>query len=257
VEGGVMDWVVVLELVPANPPDIEEVQRLLWELEDLEPLAMRSDERYALQLLVAGGQPEEALATAVWRWRVAAERLLLGTATFIRSEVMTPAELEQDIKAADKGEPLVASATAIHRDPVVRPDPVVRAVLAVLAGADPEHVAKESGLNPRQLIRWCDLFVEGGRMRLAGTPAPRREHDLRSFDLSGNECRRALEVLSEQTLDLARLAPEANGADGPWRELSSGIDRLRRYVNELTEAVAATRRDVPLEPVEIDLPERR
>ena len=181
------EWVVVLEVVPAAPSDDEDMQRLLWELAEFDPVGMRCDDRYALQLRVLAAQPEEALTTAMARWRVVAAELLLGTATVVRSEVMTRRELELDLEAAHGGDLRRATATATHRDPVVRPERVVPAVMSVLAGDDPEQVAQDAGVHPLQLIRWCDLFVEGGRRRLAGTSWSRLEIDLRFFDVLESE----------------------------------------------------------------------
>ena len=128
-----MEWVVILEVVPAMPLDDGDVQRLLCELEEFDPLGIRCDERYALQLRVLGRQPEEAVTTAIRRWRQATERLLLGAGTVVRSEVMTAGELQRDIKATDDGDQLVTAATALHRDPVVLPERAMPAVLSVLA----------------------------------------------------------------------------------------------------------------------------
>ncbi len=119
-DGAMVEWVVVFEAVPPPLPMGKHMQCLLGELADLDPVGMHCDERYALQLRVLGVHPEEALTTALAKWRSAAERLLLGTAMVVRSEVMTRRELEHDIRAASNGEPLVATATAIQHDPVAR-----------------------------------------------------------------------------------------------------------------------------------------
>ena len=109
-------------------------------------------------------------------------------------------------------------------------------------------------MNPIQLIRWCDLFVEGGRLRLAGALSARSEADLRFFDLLENECRRTLAVLSERTRDLMHAGPDLPGRGEAWREIASEIDALSAYLDQLTEAVVATRRDLPLDTADVDLP---
>ncbi len=108
------EWTVLLEIVPTVPVPRADVQCLLDELAALDPVAMVSDDRYALQLRVADGEPDEALTAVMSTWRMSAERLFFTPATVVRAEVMTCSELEHDIRAAVEGAEVLVTT---HRGP--------------------------------------------------------------------------------------------------------------------------------------------
>lgn len=247
------EWVVVLEVMAVVPPGPGDMQHLLLELADFDPVGMAAADRYALQVRVLTGHPEQALATVIARWRIATERLLLGHATVLRAEVMTPAELKRDMESFTEGRDLATTIARLHDEPLVSPDRVVPHVLSVLAGGDPEQVARAARLRPLQLIRWCDLFVEGGRLRLAGMLSPRSERDFRFFDMLADQCRHALEDLSQHTRHLDGAVPDGTDGTPASVQITSGLAQLGEYLDDLTEAVAASRRELPLRVSKVDL----
>jgi hypothetical protein len=81
-----------------GPPDLE---RLLGCLAEHYPSALHAEDRYALQLVVQGPAPDEALADALHLWRRALRCCGLPAWTVVRAEVKTPAELAAEYDAED------------------------------------------------------------------------------------------------------------------------------------------------------------
>lgn len=100
------DWVVLLEATGdvADPLSAGEVRRLQEAL-DVERSggAIRSGERYALQVTAAGNGPVDALLDVVARWSAAARRLGLPPSRLVRTEVCTPEELDREFEESDRG----------------------------------------------------------------------------------------------------------------------------------------------------------
>ncbi|HVL05589.1 MAG TPA: PAS domain S-box protein [Acidimicrobiales bacterium] len=100
------DWVVLLEATAdvTEPLSAGEVRRLQEAL-DVERSggAIRSGERYALQVTAAGNGPVEALLDVVARWSAAARGLGLPPSRLIRTEVCTPDELDREFEESDRG----------------------------------------------------------------------------------------------------------------------------------------------------------
>jgi hypothetical protein len=89
------EWIVVLEVQAkpggdVGPPDLE---RLLGCLAEHYPSALHAEDRYALQLVVQGPAPDDALADALHLWRGALRCCGLPAWAVVRAEVKTPAEL--------------------------------------------------------------------------------------------------------------------------------------------------------------------
>jgi PAS domain S-box-containing protein/diguanylate cyclase (GGDEF)-like protein len=92
------DWMVLIEVAAGcgEGTGVPDVQRLLGELADSEPVALFDPHRYALHLRVPAGGPVDALATALARWRAALARLDLAPWAVVRAEVVTPEERRRE-----------------------------------------------------------------------------------------------------------------------------------------------------------------
>lgn len=97
------DWVVLLEATEdaAQPLSAAQVQSLLRAIDlGRSGGAIRSGDRYALQVTATGAGPVEALLAAVARWTTAARDLDLPPSRLIRTEVCTPEESEREVEEA-------------------------------------------------------------------------------------------------------------------------------------------------------------
>lgn len=98
------DWMVVLEAVRgpgATPVDTEVLTNLLEVLSRAEPggvqpLALLTDDRYALHLSVDADDVSEALLLALFRWREVSRQLRLLGWDARRAEVMTRVDFEME-----------------------------------------------------------------------------------------------------------------------------------------------------------------
>ncbi|HUR22814.1 MAG TPA: PAS domain S-box protein [Acidimicrobiales bacterium] len=67
--------------------------------------ALRSGDRYALQLTATGAGPIEALLTVVARWATAVRDLGLPPSRLVRTEVCTPEELDREFEESERESP--------------------------------------------------------------------------------------------------------------------------------------------------------
>jgi hypothetical protein len=98
-------WVVLLEVACAEsgPLAVATLEALLGRLADRHPSALQAPDRYALQFLVDGGDPDRALAEGVSLWRQAARDVGVPDDGVVRAEVKTPAELEAECSHEEHG----------------------------------------------------------------------------------------------------------------------------------------------------------
>ena len=100
-------WVVVIEAELASyerPVDLGQIRRLLEKLPKLEPIALHSAERIAVQVHLDAGGEVEALSLALANLRAALAQVDLGHLRVIRAEVLTWAEFERDCRMAGEGD---------------------------------------------------------------------------------------------------------------------------------------------------------
>jgi hypothetical protein len=87
-------WIVLLEATFSGPDlELEQVEALLARLADNYPSALYAPDRCAVQFLVGGGEPHDALAQGIGLWRDAVRNVRFPDGELVRAEVKTPAEL--------------------------------------------------------------------------------------------------------------------------------------------------------------------
>lgn len=97
-------WVVLLEATvsAAEPLSAAQVRNLQDALDpERSGGAIRSGDRYALQVTSAGAGPVDALLAVVARWAAAARELRLPPSRLIRTEVCTPEELDREFEESE------------------------------------------------------------------------------------------------------------------------------------------------------------
>lgn len=119
----------------------------------------------------------------------------------------------------------------------------VSAVLDLLRGGDPSRIAEDLDVEAADLLRWCDLFVEGGRLRVAGRLDPT------SFEVRD----RFLELFVHELLgSLGRIRRQLDGAqDNP--DVAAEVDRVLATTAEIMRAAAVTSGDLPLDDKPVSL----
>lgn len=159
--GGGQQWIVLLEAAggPGQVIDNESFLRLVAACGTPAPTTLFSPDRYALQMSVQAADTPSALSAAVARWQRALERCQLPSWELVRSEVMTPAELEWDLEHAD-----LAAGGA----------PAEQAGRPVPAGIDPmeEELLRRALFDPVTGLASRELFLEAVRCALDAGPAP-------------------------------------------------------------------------------------
>lgn len=97
-------WVVVLEAHPNSgegPVDISQLRRLLEHMPGVEPIALHSTDRVAVQVHVDAPCEVEALRLALADLRAGLPRVGLWDLAVVRAEVLTWEEFENDCRMAD------------------------------------------------------------------------------------------------------------------------------------------------------------
>lgn len=100
-------WVVLLEAADersGTPIDRASLDRLASTWAGVKPTALYSPTRYALQAHVRAPDAPRALASVIAWWQDALRATGLPAWELIRAEIMTPAELEAELRAADRGQ---------------------------------------------------------------------------------------------------------------------------------------------------------
>src|SRR5205814_2225265 len=111
-------WVVLLEAAAdgngGRPLELTALEEVLGLLADWGPSALYAADRYALQLALAGAEPQAVLAEGVELWRSAAAQAALPPWPLVRAEVKTPDELEAELRAEQA--PLLPPSMAVTVD---------------------------------------------------------------------------------------------------------------------------------------------
>ena len=97
-------WLVLLEAADErgrSSIDPSGFDRLIGSWAAPAPTTLYSPSRYALQISVEAVDPPSALAWAIGRWKHAVDKAGLPDWDLVRAEIMTPAELEHELLAAD------------------------------------------------------------------------------------------------------------------------------------------------------------
>lgn len=99
------EWIVLLEAADERGRStIDEVSlgRLVTAWGDPAPSTLYSPDRYALQVSVRAIDPPSALSSAMLQWKDALRRAGLPDWGLVRAEILTPDELEQELRTADR-----------------------------------------------------------------------------------------------------------------------------------------------------------
>jgi len=168
-------WVVLLEAGPEDDLwgslELTALEEFLGLLADCAPSALYAADRYAVQLTIAGAEPQGALAEGVERWQAAVAGAGLPPWPLVRAEVKTRAELEAELRAGQA--PLLPSSMAVTVDAEAL-DAAYQATRAFL-GAATEH-------EVRVIIATLVYRLGGAVM-----PSSRRDPDALPIDLGFGE----------------------------------------------------------------------
>lgn len=100
------EWVVLLEaageVAGGMAVDPLTLGRVVAPWASPAPVTLYSHDRYAVQLKVWAESPHAALASAMGLWRDALRRRALPDWELVRAEVVTPEELEHELRAAEQ-----------------------------------------------------------------------------------------------------------------------------------------------------------
>jgi diguanylate cyclase (GGDEF)-like protein len=157
-------WIVLLEAADegnGSVIDPETVDRLAAAWADVFPTTLHSPSRYAMQVRVEAPDPPSALAVAIRSWNEAISASGAPRWELVRSEVLTPEELEVELRAAERTPDHASTAPvdpvaddllrrALHDRLTGLPNREIflHAVGRVLAGATTRHVVVAVGLEP-------------------------------------------------------------------------------------------------------------
>ena len=103
-EPAAREWIVLLEVADQEHGSALEpasLRRLLAEWPGAVPAALYSPDRYALQISIAAPDPSLALSSAIGLWKGALRGTALPEGDLIRSEVVTPEELEGELRTSN------------------------------------------------------------------------------------------------------------------------------------------------------------
>jgi hypothetical protein len=94
-------WIVLMEATAGSsgsvdPDDVRQLLAVMDHSDDGSGGALQSSDRYAVQVTTTAPGPAEALAFVVSRWTAALRELGLPVWPLVRTEVLTPEELERD-----------------------------------------------------------------------------------------------------------------------------------------------------------------
>ena len=118
---GAAEWVVVIEIGPAQPGraiDPAGLGRLVELIPDPQPVTPEGDDVVALQVYVDAPDEAAALDMASADVRAALSKEGIGDLRFVRAEVMTPEEFERQsaMGIRDQVEPLQPHLRAVTDD---------------------------------------------------------------------------------------------------------------------------------------------
>ena len=101
----VKEWTVLLEATDEgglSPMEPESFRRLVGSWAVAAPTTLYSPNRYALQVTLPAADAASALTVALSLWKDALRRSALPEWDLVRAEVLTPAELELELQAAER-----------------------------------------------------------------------------------------------------------------------------------------------------------
>jgi hypothetical protein len=173
--------------------ELEHVEALLARLADRYPSALYAPDRCAVQFLVAGTGPDDALAAGIALWRDAARAARFPEGDLVRTEVKTPAELASEYEHPDPGVPA--------------PAPADEQALAAAYDATRKLLRVTS---QREAVSVLQALVR----KLGGTVLPARPGDPRALDLDlslgeGEPLMPAADPYSVARLCLEEVMPHA------------------------------------------------
>ncbi len=187
-------WIVLLEATFASGPDLEleQVEALLAKLADSYPSALYAPDRCAVQFLVGGKGPGEALAQGISLWRRATHEVQFPAGDLVRAEVKTPAELASEYE---------------HPETVAATGPADEQALAHAYDAT-RRLLRVS--TTREAVSVLQALVR----KLGGTVLPPRPGDARALDLDlslgeGDPIVPAADPYSVARLCLEEVLPDA------------------------------------------------
>lgn len=102
----VMEWLVLLEAedtAERSTIDPSSFARLVSSWATPAPTTLYTPTRYALQVAVSAADAPSALSAAISRWKDCLRRAALPEWALVRAEIMTPEELEQELRALEWG----------------------------------------------------------------------------------------------------------------------------------------------------------
>lgn len=127
------EWVVLLEaageMTAGTAVDPSTLGRIVAPWASPAPVTLYSADRYALQLKVSAETPHAALASAMGLWQDALRRTALPDWELVRAEVVTPEELEHELRAAEQAGHAAAACAAHTNDDARLGDDLLRSAL--------------------------------------------------------------------------------------------------------------------------------
>jgi hypothetical protein len=187
-------WIVVLESAypSGRELELEHVEALLAKLADRYPSALYAPDRCAVQFVVGGIGPDDALSAGIALWRDAVRSTRFPEGELVRTEVKTPAELASEYE---------------HPDTVPTPGPADEQALASAYEATRKLLRVTS---EREAVSVLQALVR----KLGGTVLPARPGDPRILDLDvslgeGAPMMPAADPYSVARLCLEEVMPDA------------------------------------------------
>ena len=186
-------WVVLLEATFQGPGvQLEQVEALLAKLADSYPSAIYAADRCAVQFLVGGIGPDDALVAGIREWRSAAREVGFPAGDLVRAEVKTPEELASEYE---------------HCDAAPAPGPADEHARALAFDATRRLLRTAT---PREAVS----VLQGLVRKLGGTVIPARPGDPRTLDIDlslgvGEPIVAAAEPYSVARLCLEEVVPGA------------------------------------------------
>jgi diguanylate cyclase (GGDEF)-like protein len=149
-------WIVVLEATAdGSTPQVDEatLSRLLEGVSDYGPIALLSDDRYAVQLRVTAANPYEAAGVALRRWSGAVFSLGAPAWNIVRADVMTLEEFTLEFDMEERRGPYGAAPSKSDRRDIASTPATAR------------HGLVGAGSQLESEIRWR-LILAGSRQRV-------------------------------------------------------------------------------------------
>lgn len=131
-DSGQTQWVVLLEAADESglsSVDADSYAKLVSSWAVSVPTTLYSPNRYAMQVIVGAGDAPTALGMALSQWKDALMRATMPEWELVRAEVLTPRELELELRAAEQCDMPDAMFTAPTGSERLEADELLRRVL--------------------------------------------------------------------------------------------------------------------------------